>query len=72
MKPELYVAMMYNEQKEMICVSFLETDTDKAEERAKRYATQFNGTIVTFGSVADNESMNLTMTYRRPKEQNKP
>lgn len=72
MKPELYVAMMYNEQKEMICVSFLETDNGKAEDRAKRYATQFNGTIVKFGSVADNEGMTLTMTYRRPKKQNKP
>lgn len=72
MKPELYVAMMYNEQKEMICVSFLETDADKAEERAKRYATQFNGTIMKFESVANNKSATLTMTYRRPKEQDKP
>lgn len=72
MKPELYVAMMYNEQKEMICVSFLETDYGKAEERAKRYATQFNGTIVKFDRVADNSGKTFTMAYRRPKKQNKP
>lgn len=61
--------MMYNEQKEMICVSFLETDYSKAEERAKRYENRFNGTIVKFDRVADGGSTTLTMPYRRPKKQ---
>lgn len=70
MKPELYVAMMHNEQKEMVCVSFLETDTDKAEERAKRYAEQLNGTIVGAYHVPDVHDIQIITGKGRPKEGN--
>lgn len=70
MKPELYVAMMHNSLYEMLCVSFLGDNLTDAEDKAKRYAEQLNGTIVGAYHAPDVHDIQIVTGKGRPKEGN--
>lgn len=70
MKPELYVAMMHNSLYEMLCVSFLGDNLTDAEDKAKRYAEQLNGTIVGAYHAPDVHDIQIITGKGRPKEGN--
>ena len=70
MKPELYVAIMNNSLYEMLCVSFLGYYLTDAEDKAKRYAEQLNGTIVGAYHAPDVHDIQIITGKGRPKEGN--
>lgn len=70
MKPELYVAIMNNSLYEMLCVSFLGDNLTDAEDKAKRYAEQLNGTIVGAYHAPDVHDIQIITGKGRPKEGN--
>lgn len=70
MKQELYAIMLRNDHNEKCCVLFTDDDPTNAQDKAKRYAEQLNGTIVKAYHAPDVHDIQIVTAKGRPKEWN--
>lgn len=70
MKQELYAILLRNDRNEKCAVLFLGNDPTDAQDKAKRYAEQLNGTIVGAYHAPDVHDIQIITGKGRPKEGN--
>ena len=70
MEQELYMIMLRNDRNEKCAVLFTDNNPTNAEDKARRYAEQLNGTIVKAYHVPDVHDLKIVTGKGRPKEGN--
>ena len=70
MKKELYAIMLRNEHNEKCAVLFTDDNPTNAQDKAKRYAEQLNGTIVGAYHSPDVHDIQIVTGKGRPTEGN--